>query len=73
MALSRQQLDELIKSVSLTRPDELACDECLKMLAEFAEHSLGGKVGFRGPQSHRASPCDLCGVPRESTRRFSWH
>jgi len=43
MALSRREIDVLIKSVSLTRPDEVTCDECLNDLAEFAEHFLEGK------------------------------
>ena len=43
MALTRRQIDALIKTVSLTKPDEATCGECLKDLGEFAEHQLAGK------------------------------
>ena len=43
MALSRKEIDALMKAIALTRSDELNCDECLKKLAEFAEGSLEGK------------------------------
>jgi uncharacterized protein with PIN domain len=62
MVLSRKQIDELIKTVSLTRPDELTCDECLKDLAEFAEHSLSGKSIPEGLQAveHHLAICAEC-------------
>ncbi len=62
MTLSRQQIDELLKSVSLTRPDELGCDECLKDVAEFAEHSLAGKSIPEGliAVEHHLAICAEC-------------
>jgi len=62
MKLSRQQIDELIKTVSLTRSDELTCDDCLKDLAEFAEGSLTGKSISDGLQAlqHHLAICAEC-------------
>ena len=62
MELSRQQIDELLKSVSLTRPDELTCNQCLKDLAEFAEHSLAGKSVPEGLHAveHHLTICAEC-------------
>lgn len=55
MTLSRQQIEELIKGVSLTRDEEVTCDECLGDLAEFAERMLEGKSlpdGLRAVEHH---------------------
>jgi len=62
MALSKQEIEALIKSVSLTRPDELTCIECLKELAEFAEHGLAGKSIPEGLQAveHHLAICSEC-------------
>jgi uncharacterized protein with PIN domain len=64
MALSRKQIDELLKSVSLTRPNEVNCDQCLDDLAEFAERSLAGKSipdSLRAVEHHLA----ICAECRE--------
>jgi hypothetical protein len=62
MALSRQQLDGLIKAVSLTRRDELPCDDCLKELSEFAELFLEGKSVPEGLEAieHHLAICAEC-------------
>ena len=62
MALSRREIDALINTVSLTRAEELTCDECLKGLAEFAEHSLQGKSVPEGLQAieHHLAICAEC-------------
>lgn len=62
MTLSRQQIDRLLESLSLTRPDEITCDRCLRDVAEFAEHSLAGKSlpdGMNAVQHHLAI-CEEC-------------
>ncbi len=62
MALSKEEIDALIKSVSLTRSEEATCDECLKDVAEFAEHALNGKSipeGLQAVEHHLAN----CGMP----------
>ncbi len=64
MAFSREQLEALIRMVSLTRSEEVTCDECLKDLAEFAENELVGKSvpeGLRAIEHHLA----VCGECRE--------
>ena len=62
MALSRQQVELLMKAVALTRSDELTCGECLKGLAEFAERSLEGKSIPEGLQAieHHLAICAEC-------------
>ena len=62
MALSRKELDALMKTVSLTKPDELTCDECLKQLAEFAERALAGKSITESLQAieHHLAICAEC-------------
>ena len=64
MALSRGQIKELIRTLSLTRAEEPTCDECLKKLGEFAENELEGKSvpeSLRAIEHHLA----LCGECRE--------
>ncbi len=62
MDLSKKTVDKLLKSVSLTRPDEVTCGDCLKDLAEFAERSLQGRSvpeGLRAIEHHLAI-CPEC-------------
>lgn len=64
MKLSQDQLRELLRTLRLTAPKELACDECLKRLAEFAENELEGKSfpqGLLAIEQHLT----LCGECRE--------
>ena len=44
MTLSRQQLQALHKMLSLTRSQELTCDQCLKKMAQFADNALAGNA-----------------------------
>lgn len=62
MSLSDQEIESLLKSVSLTKTDEVTCDECLHQLAEFAEHHLKGKSVPQGLQAiaHHLSICGEC-------------
>lgn len=62
MALSRRQIDELLKTVSLTKSDEVTCDQCLLNLAEFAERSLEGRSIPDGLQAieHHLAICAEC-------------
>jgi uncharacterized protein with PIN domain len=64
MALSREQMEALLRSLSLTRQEEITCDECLKEVAEFAENELQGKTV---PESLEAVAQHLllCGECRE--------
>jgi len=42
MPLSKDQLSRLLEIVADTRDDEIACDECLAGMAEFADARLLG-------------------------------
>jgi hypothetical protein len=43
MKLSSEVLKNMINSIAMTRPDEIACDECFEQLDKFAEQVLEGK------------------------------
>lgn len=43
MKLSSEVLKKMVKSIAMTRPDEIACDECFEQLDQFAEQVLDGK------------------------------
>ena len=43
MSQDKDEIMELIKLLSLTRDEEINCDQCLSLVAEFAEKKLGGK------------------------------
>lgn len=62
MGLSRKEIDALVKAVSLTRSNELDCDQCLNDLAEFAETKLTGKSIRDGLEavSHHLDVCAEC-------------
>lgn len=43
MKLTIELLKKLIRSVRMTSPDEIGCDECFEDLHRFAEMELAGK------------------------------
>ena len=43
MSLLKEEIDELMRLVDLTRDDEIDCDQCLALVAEFAERELAGR------------------------------
>jgi hypothetical protein len=43
MKLSADVLKKMVNSIAMTRPDEIACDECFEQLDIFAEQMLTGK------------------------------
>lgn len=43
MVLSRQEIDGLIHMIGLTKDDEINCEQCLSLVAEFAERELSNK------------------------------
>ncbi len=64
MPLNDEQIDGLMKLIGLTRERELTCDECLALVAEFAECELAGKTpreALDAVQHH----LDLCFECRE--------
>ena len=62
MSLSKKQIDGLIRLVGLTKDDEINCEQCLAVVAEFAEQRLSGKSISEGLQAveHHLSICDEC-------------
>lgn len=71
MGLSPTELDELLRLVSLTADREVDCDECLNLVAEFAEHNLTGKSlpeGLAVVEQHLAV-CAECRAEYEALRR----
>lgn len=64
MPLSNEQVEELLRQIGLTKDEEINCDECLLLVAEFAERRLAaGTVpeGLEAIEQHLA----LCGECRE--------
>lgn len=43
MSLSKNQIDELIRLIGLTSEEEINCEQCLYLVAEFAEQELKGR------------------------------
>ena len=62
MSLSKKQVDGLMRLVGLTKDDEINCEQCLAVVAEFAEQQLSGKSIAEGLQAveHHLSICDEC-------------
>ena len=64
MTLSKDEIEKLMRLVGLTKDDELNCEQCLALLAEFAELQLDGKSlreGLRAVEQH----LDVCSECRE--------
>ena len=62
MSLSKKQIDGLMRLVGLTKDDEINCEQCQAVVAEFAEQQLSGKSIAEGLQTveHHLSVCDEC-------------
>lgn len=62
MPLSRKELDDLIRVVGLTKDDEIDCEQCLLLVAEFAERQLTGKSMADALKAveHHLSVCAEC-------------
>jgi hypothetical protein len=64
MSLSKEEIDGLMRLVGLTKDDEIDCERCLALVAEFAERELAGRsipVGLEAVEHHLS----LCGKCRE--------
>ena len=44
MSLSNEEIAELLRLVGLTRDEEIDCERCLALLAEFAERCNGARL-----------------------------
>jgi len=60
MPLDRRQIQRLLGFVADTRDDEIACDECLAGMAEFAEREL---EGVEVPEALRRTEAHLAACP----------
>ena len=62
MSLSREQIAELLRLIGLTRDEEIDCERCLALVAEFAERELAGRSVPAGLEAvaHHLSICAEC-------------
>lgn len=63
MPLSKQELDRLLQLIGLTDDREINCEECLALVAEFAEQQVLGKplsAGLRAVEQHLSICSDCC-------------
>lgn len=64
MSLSKEEINRLLQLVGQTNDRELNCEECLGLVAEFAERQLAGQsvsAGLSAVEQH----LDICGECRE--------
>ena len=62
MPLSKKEIDALLRLVGLTEKEEIDCESCLAVVAEFAEQRLSGKsisAGLKAIEQH-LSVCAEC-------------
>lgn len=71
MALSKNEIDGLLKLVGLTKDSEINCDQCSAVVAEFAEQRLSGKSVLEGLKAveHHLLICEECREEYEALRR----
>ena len=62
MSLSKQEIDGLLRLIGLTRDDEIDCERCLALVAEFAERERAGRSIPAGLEAaaHHLSICAEC-------------
>jgi hypothetical protein len=62
MSLSKEEIDGLMRLVGLTEDDEIDCERCLSLVAEFAERELAGRSIPAGLEAvaHHLSVCAEC-------------
>jgi predicted anti-sigma-YlaC factor YlaD len=71
MSLSRFEIAQLLKLLGQTKEHELNCDECLALVAEFAESQLSGKslaAGLKAVEQH-LQVCSECREEYEALRK----
>lgn len=71
MPLSKKEIDELLRLVGLTRDHEINCEECLSLVAEFAELQLAGRPIAEALKAveHHLSICAECREEYEALER----
>lgn len=71
MPLSNKELKDLLRLVGLTNNQEINCEQCLALVAEFAEYELAGKSvpeGLKAVEQH-LSVCSECREEYEALQR----
>lgn len=71
MSLSKEEINDLMRLVGLTKDDEIDCERCLALVAEFAERELAGRsipVGLEAVE-HHLSVCAECREEYEALLR----
>jgi uncharacterized protein with PIN domain len=68
MSLSRKEIAELVRLIGLTKDEEIDCERCLALVAEFAERELAGRSVPAALESvaHHLSICSECCEEYES-------
>lgn len=62
MPLSKTETDALMRLISLTKDNEINCEHCLSLVAEFAEQRLVGNSIHSGLEAveHHLAVCAEC-------------
>lgn len=62
MSLSREEIAELLRLIRLTKDDEIDCERCVALVAEFAERELAGRSVPAGLEAiaHHLAICSEC-------------
>ncbi len=71
MPMSESEIAELIRLIGLTKEIEINCEQCLTLVAEFAEQELAGKSIQEGMKAveHHLSICPECREEYEALHR----
>jgi hypothetical protein len=71
MSLSKDETNDLIRLVGLTKDAEINCEECLALVAEFAEQQLAGRSIAEGLETveQHLSICGECREEYEALQR----
>ena len=62
MSLSREEIGDLLRLIGLTRDEEIDCEGCVALVAEFAERELAGRSVPTALEAvaHHLSICSEC-------------
>jgi hypothetical protein len=62
MSLSKEEINDLMRLIALTKDEEIDCERCLARVAEFAERELAGRSVPAGLEAvaHHLSVCTEC-------------
>lgn len=71
MPLSKKEIDGLLRLIGLTQDDEINCEQCLSLIAEFAERELASKSIPEGLKAveHHLSICAECREEYQALQR----